>query len=102
MVEGRLALSQLESTITATIQDLKARAPAAPVRVFGEMVGFLWRASRIDEALELEECWNGLLQQHGIILFCAYPIDRLDQEKVDRVDAVLASHTHVVTARRGV
>jgi hypothetical protein len=102
MVEGRLALSQLESTITATIQDLKARAPAAPVRVFGEMVGLLWRASRIDEALELEECWNGLLQQHGIILFCAYPIDRLDQEKVDRVDAVLASHTHVVTARRGV
>lgn len=100
MVEGRLALPQLESSITAAMEELKARAPGAPIRAFGEMVGVLWAAGRIDEALELEQCWNGLVQRNSLILLCAYPIDRLDQQKVEKVDSVLATHTHVVTARR--
>jgi hypothetical protein len=97
-VGARLALDQLAALITSTLQELRRRSQSAPTRVYGEMVGVLWQAGRVDVAVELEQCWQRLLLQHDISLVCGYPIDRLEQrERPEAVEAILGQHTHSIS-----
>jgi anti-sigma regulatory factor (Ser/Thr protein kinase) len=43
-----------------------------PVRVFGEMVGVLWREGNVGAAFALEELWNDLATTVPFELFCGY------------------------------
>ena len=44
-----------------------------PIRVYGEMVGLLWRRNQTGPALALESLWNDLGRREQFSLFCSYP-----------------------------
>jgi len=96
IVDGQPDRELFEATARPVLSALRARCPAG-VRAYGEMVGVLWEAGRFAAAIRLEEFWNTLLDQGGLRLFCAYPIDVCgDGFTPADVDAVMSSHTHVV------
>jgi MEDS: MEthanogen/methylotroph, DcmR Sensory domain len=98
-VGARLALDQLEMLIMSTLQELRLRRHSAPIRVYGEMVGVLWRAGRIDVAVELEQRWQRLVLQNDISLVCGYPINRLDRrENPAAINAIVGQHTHFISS----
>jgi hypothetical protein len=43
-----------------------------PIRVYGEVVGFLVAAGRADLALRIECRWNAVLKERPIAVFCGY------------------------------
>jgi hypothetical protein len=45
------------------------------VRVYGELVGLLWREGNADAAIRLEEFWNELARLYPFSLFCSYMVD---------------------------
>jgi hypothetical protein len=101
IVDGQPSGELFEATIRPVLSGLRARCPAG-VRAYGEMVGVLWEAGRFAAAIRLEELWNALLAGGGFRLFCAYPIDVCgDAFTPADVDAVMATHTHVVPAESG-
>ena len=44
-----------------------------PIHAFGDMVALLWEAGDVLVAIELEELWNDLRQQHEFSLLCGCP-----------------------------
>ena len=79
------------------LASVRSRAVHTGVRVYGEMVGLLWKAGEYAAASQLEELWNELLKRGDVCLFCAYPIDVLDPEfHAGKVDALLCAHTHLL------
>jgi len=69
------------------------------VRVFGEMVGRLWEAGRLDAALHLESLWNRLASQYSFSLLCAYQIRGFaDQHHGPHFEKICAAHSIVTPA----
>jgi signal transduction histidine kinase len=69
------------------------------VRVFGEMVALLCARGGYEEAVELEELWNGLAARHTFTLMCAYPLESFGGESLaGRLSEVCAGHARVVPA----
>jgi MEDS: MEthanogen/methylotroph, DcmR Sensory domain len=98
-VGARLSLDQLETFIRSALEELRRRSEGAPIRAYGELVGVLWQAGRIDVAVELEQCWQRLVLQHDITVVCGYPINRLEQrERPEAVEAILGQHTHSISS----
>lgn len=73
MVDGWPDDERFFATIGALVADAAARADAAPIHAFGEMVAILGAAGQYDAALRLEMLWNQLARRHAFKLFCAYP-----------------------------
>ena len=89
-----------ESAIGAAIQDTKPANDDAGLRVYGEMVGVLWKARQFVAAIRLEQLWNKLLERSSFSLYCAYALDIFGQEfQADFLEAVLCTHTHLVPAQ---
>lgn len=67
------------------------------LRIFGEMVGILWRKGNVQGAIALEDLWNGFIAKHPFRLFCAYPA-RASAATVEELPfgAVCDRHTHVL------
>ncbi|MBX3219334.1 MAG: MEDS domain-containing protein [Labilithrix sp.] len=75
---------------------VRADAPDARVRAFGEMVDVLWRAGNSNAALRLEELWGEASAQHSFTLLCAYVMGNFYGEPTKTgFDEVCARHTHV-------
>jgi CheY-like chemotaxis protein len=70
------------------------------VVVFGEMVALLCAEGKMTAALQLERLWNELLKGRNLSLRCAYPI--VADIKEDRYADILAEHSAVLPALRGV
>jgi PAS domain S-box-containing protein len=51
-----------------------------PVRAFGEMVALLAAKGRYEAAVQLEQLWNALAEQHDFSLLCAYPLAAFDRD----------------------
>jgi MEDS: MEthanogen/methylotroph, DcmR Sensory domain len=69
----------------------------AGLRVYGDMVGLLWKAGRFQDLVRLEEFWNRLRDEIGFSLYCGYPIDVFGPEfRMSSVDSILCAHTHVI------
>jgi MEDS: MEthanogen/methylotroph, DcmR Sensory domain len=69
------------------------------LRVFGEMVGILWRTGQFSSACRLEQLWNRLRRRSPFRLFCGYPIDVFAAEfSPASVDPLLRAHTHLLPA----
>jgi hypothetical protein len=101
MAAGEPDPARFESVIGDPMRELQARTGGGRVRAYGEMVGLLWTAGRVDAAMKLEECWNGLLSSENCSLFCGYPIDVFGPEfQQAEVDTVMCAHTHFVPADR--
>jgi signal transduction histidine kinase/CheY-like chemotaxis protein len=90
-----------EQRFTKTIGDLitKAAEGRRLVRVFGEMVTLLWGEEQCDEAIRLEELWNGLGKTHPFLLYCAYPLNVFGSEALAApLLKICAEHTGIIPA----
>ena len=101
MVAGAPHPDRFRSVVGGALREVAASAGYGRVRAYGEMVGVLWSGGQVAAAIELEKCWNELLESDNCSLFCGYPIDVFGPElqKVE-VDAVMCAHTHFVPADR--
>jgi len=91
---------RFESVAAAAIGRVWPKKPGAGVRVYGEMVGLLWKARQFAAANRLEQLWNGLLAQSSFSAYCSYEIDIFGKDfHPGSVDAILRAHTHVIPAR---
>jgi len=89
-----------ERVIGAAIRLRWPRKAGARVRVYGEMVGLLWKAGQFAAANRLEQLWNRLLAQSSFSLYCAYEIDIFGKDfYASSVNAILRAHTHMIPAQ---
>jgi MEDS: MEthanogen/methylotroph, DcmR Sensory domain/Histidine kinase-like ATPase domain len=74
-----------------------ARRRGGPVRIYGEMVGLVWRRNQTGRALALESLWNELGSREQFLLFCSYPQPKPQQANAVRQVAGLHSAVHAGT-----
>lgn len=75
----------------------QASESGKPVRVFGEMVGLLWKQNDSEGVMRLEGFWNELSRQYQFSLYCAYPeiyFDRVVHQGV--IDRITSCHQAVM------
>jgi CheY-like chemotaxis protein len=58
--------------ITPLVDEVSAASATGRVRAYGEMVDLLWQRGDESQALQLEDCWNRLLDGKPISLYCSY------------------------------
>jgi two-component sensor histidine kinase len=80
-----------QRVLGAAIDDVRREWRA--FRVFGEVVDLFWRHGDADRALDLEACWNQLLEQRPFPLLCAYEVTGIRGS-----EALRDCHRTVVTA----
>jgi PAS domain S-box-containing protein len=69
------------------------------LRAFGDMVSILWSAGHGEAALQLEEFWNRLGEQHRFSLLCAYPIAAFrDVAHTPLIAQICEEHSRVIPA----
>ena len=91
---------QFESAVGTAIQETRPTSGEAGLRVYGEMVGILWKAWQFAAAIQLEQFWNKLLERSSFSLYCGYALDIFGEEfQADFLNAVLCAHTHLVPAQ---
>jgi hypothetical protein len=71
MFDGVIDEYLFKTKIRAMIDQARIGDPDRPVRVFGEMVNFIWR-SRQSATERLEELWNDVIREYSVPLLCAY------------------------------
>jgi hypothetical protein len=97
MTDGQPDWRRFEHAIGGTIRGLRRARPATGLRAYGEMVGILWAAGKVDAAVQVEKYWNVLLGGDDFTLFCGYPIDVFaDDFHAGHVHELLCAHTHVL------
>jgi hypothetical protein len=57
------------------VRNILAATGGRPFRAFGEGVDLLTRDGKFEAAIQLEELWNGALQDRSFPLFCAYDVN---------------------------
>jgi DcmR-like sensory protein len=88
---------RFDDSVGTLAREVQSRPGHSGLRAYGEMVGLLWTAKQFSAAIRLEEFWNQLILSLGFQLFCAYPIDILDEEfRPAALDGVLCAHTRVL------
>jgi KaiC/GvpD/RAD55 family RecA-like ATPase len=76
MVDGAPDSRLFESGVRKIIDQAKLSSGSRPprkVRIFGEMVSLLWKASPA-AAQSLEELWNQAIKTHSVSLLCTYAL----------------------------
>lgn len=99
VVEGQVSPDRFGQFVGGAVRALRAHPGTTGIRVFGELVGLLWRAGQAAAAIQLEELWCGLIADEPLKLFCAYPIDVLGSEfEESQVGPLLHAHTRLVSS----
>ena len=86
---------RFERVIGSTLRQALEYSNGSGLRVYGEMVGILWKARQYPAAIRLEQLWNKLRKSYDFDLFCAYSIDIFDKQ-LGILDALLCAHTHLL------
>ncbi len=77
----------------------EAASAGKGVVIFGEMVSLLWKQGRAGAAVQLEQLWNELAQEHAFSLYCAYSLaDCVGLGDVEPFEAICAAHSRVIPA----
>jgi hypothetical protein len=97
MVDGRPDGQRFRDVIGGLLQNVAARVERKRIAAFGEMVALLWAEGKADCALELEEMWNALANQHAFCLCCAYPMSGFGYRHAAPFMKICAQHSHVFT-----
>ena len=99
MQNGRLN----ETCFNEIVGEALTRARAATgckesrIAVFGELVALLWAQGKAQEAIRVEQLWNGLAQKHYFSLLCAYPTTGFDNDPhIEPFLKMCAQHSGVV------
>jgi hypothetical protein len=99
MENGQLSAAMFFDAVGRELDALERRFPAAPARVFGEIVDLLCRREESDAAAELERLWNALARARGFALYCAYRLDVFDRDvQTGALRSVCDAHSHVLPA----
>ena len=99
MVDGRPDPQRFEDIIGGIVA--RAALGGLQVRIFGEMVGLLAMEGNRAAAVRLEELWNGLQAKRPFTLFCAYPVEALDDEALgEALSLVCDTHSAVFPTER--
>lgn len=75
---GRVSAAAFERHVGGLVDEIAARFPGGTIRAFGELVDLLWHREEREQALVLEDLWNGLQQTRPVALLCAYHLDVFD------------------------
>jgi anti-sigma regulatory factor (Ser/Thr protein kinase) len=94
LVDGAIDRGRLADLAGRLIED--ARRDGVALRAFGEMVALLWEVGDVTGALELEEYWCDLVEEHDFELLCAYPTSALGDARLGDVSEICALHTSVL------
>ena len=90
---------RFHEVLERALAGLRADAPGARVRAFGEMVDVLWQAGSSNAALRLEELWAEACRKHGFALLCAYAMGHFYAEPNAALFVrVCDHHSHVVAS----
>lgn len=93
MVDGRVDAASFREVVGGILDGLDGDDP----HIFGEMVAVLWEDGHIDQAIELEDLWNGFADPRPFTLLCGYPIGSFDREEhTGSFRAVCERHSSVV------
>ncbi|HLP81078.1 MAG TPA: MEDS domain-containing protein [Nitrosomonas sp.] len=72
------------------------------VRIFGGMVALLWDQGKYHEAMQVEEFWCNLLEQHEAKLLCSYSLSRVEPALFqESVDFICKCHNHLIPEEKG-
>lgn len=98
---GQVDGKRFDAVIGRMLRDVVGASRSRRVRVYGDMVGVLWKDGRRQAAVELERYWNDLQSQIPFDLYCGYPIDVLGEEfHPANIDPLIGQHTKVVPQTR--
>ncbi len=93
--QGDVDPSRFEDAVGSVVRAL-ARS-GRQIKAYGEMVALLWDEGHVLGAIDLEKLWNGLADELGFSLFCAYQINSVaGEEHADALHEVCRLHTAVV------
>jgi hypothetical protein len=95
MVDDMPNTARFEDTINPIVSGSAGRS-MRPVRVYGEMVGLLWKNGNEAAAESLEIQWNQLMARRKFSLLCGYLLDDVGHGAGLR--KICDQHSHVVSA----
>jgi hypothetical protein len=91
--------ARFEEVIIKAMDAASAWRPQAPLRAYGEMVDLLWQEGRLEAAMRLEACWQGLMRKRPFSLMCGYKVSVLDKfEDAAALERICACHTALIPA----
>jgi hypothetical protein len=77
---GALDAEKFHQLVPDLLKHASQASSDGSVLVFGEVVSLLYTAAGgPDNALRLEQLWNGLMRQYSCYLYCAYSLDCLGE-----------------------
>jgi len=85
-------------TIRAALRSARPAAGVKGYRIFEGMSGALLERGNFEAAMQLKEHWVRLQGQSSFSLYSACPIDLFGTPDLYQLDALLRSHSHVVTS----
>ena len=97
MTEGWPDATRFAAAIGGIVAAAVAASQRGNVAIFGEMVAILWAEGKTEAAIQLEELWNDLGQEHPFSLLCAYPIAGFNRtEHEESFLRVCAEHSSLI------
>ncbi len=101
MVDGYPNEDRFAATVGSMLKEMRAACGGRRLRIYGEMVGILWRDNQFPSAIRLEQLWNRLQAEESFDLYCAYPIDIFDRHfSIGVIGGLLCTHSTVIAADR--
>lgn len=99
MIDGSPDAARFDESVGAPIRGACVRAEGRGLRVYGEMVGELWKGRQFQSAILLERLWNKLAESVEFHLYCSYPIDLFDEHfNIRALDEMLCTHSQMLPA----
>lgn len=98
-INGRLDPDRFRDVVGDVLAGARRACQGESTRVaaFGEMVALLWAEGKAEQAVQLEQFWNDLLQVHSFHLRCAYPLGGFDQSAdAGPFRQICSEHSHVI------
>ena len=100
MIDGTPNAELFDKAVGTFVREASGRSEGRGLRVYGEMVGELWKTRQYQAAVALENLWNKLAESIEFHLYCSYPIDLFDEHlDIGALDDVLCTHSQLVPAR---
>jgi hypothetical protein len=100
VANGELDLASVRKVVDQAVAVAREHASGDGVRVYGDLVGYLWQGGEYAAAIGLEEFWNDLISTSGLEAFCGYPIDVCSADFQTAAEVLLCSHTQLAGAER--
>lgn len=100
LANGQLDLNSTRRAIDDAIGKAREQATNDCVRVYGDLVGKLWKSREYAASTALEDFWNEMVATNELAAFCGYPIDVCSAEFETTAEVLLSSHSHFVRTER--